>query len=138
MVFTFVVFFFWRRYNAEYTDLCAPLEIERIEWATRMAPNDGLMKFHQAADADGFVPDMSANTKITKIYLQLKVVTRPANAVFEFSCLYNSNSDKYTVYVSGFVITSLPVLVVVAILVGINHYAIRITFNSATAKFVAI
>jgi len=84
-----------RRFNAEYTDLCAPVEIDRIEWANRMAPNEGLLKFHQAADTDGFVPDMSANTKITDIYLQIKVISRrPANAVFEFSCQYNSMTSR--------------------------------------------
>ncbi|XP_060838613.1 uncharacterized protein LOC132920325 isoform X2 [Rhopalosiphum padi] len=90
---------FLNRFNAEYTDQCAPIEIDRIEWANRMAPNEGLLKFHQAADTDGFVPDMSANTKITDIYLQIKVITRqPANAVFEFSCQYNSDTSRYTVY----------------------------------------
>lgn len=92
------------RYNAEYTDFCTPMEIERIEWATKMVPNEGLLKFHQAVDTDGFVPDMSANTKFTKIYLQLKVVTRPANAMFEFSCQYNKNTDEYQVYVSHIMI----------------------------------
>ncbi|XP_025201411.1 uncharacterized protein LOC112598955 [Melanaphis sacchari] len=90
---------FLNRYNAEYTDQCAPVEINRIEWANRMAPNEGLMKFHHAADPDGFVPDMSANTKITDIYLQIKVITqKPANAVFEFTCQYNSNTSQYTIY----------------------------------------
>jgi len=102
---SFIVLFYSevlsRRLNAEYSDLCAPVEIDRIEWANRMAPNEGLLKFHQAADTDGFVPDMSANTKITDIYLQIKVISRgPANAVFEFSCQYNSNTRRYTVYVS--------------------------------------
>lgn len=87
-------------YNSEFTNLCALMEIESIEWAARMAPNEGLLKFHQAADTDGFVPDMSANTKVTKVYLQLKVITKPANAVFEFSCQYNSNTNEYKVYVS--------------------------------------
>lgn len=93
------------RYNAEYTNLCALMEIERIEWVTRMAPNEGLLKFHQAADTDGFVPDMSAQTKVTKVYLQLKVITRPANAVFEFSCHYNSKTNQYKIYVSFIIIT---------------------------------
>jgi len=90
-----------RRLNAKYTDLCAPIEIDRIEWANRMEPNEGLLKFHHAADPDGFVPDMSAKTKITDIYLQIKVITRqPANAVFEFSCQYNNNTKQYTINVS--------------------------------------
>lgn len=88
------------RYNSKYTDLCVPLKIYQIEWATKMAPNDGLLKFHQAADTDGFVPDMSSNTKISNIYLQLKVITLPANAIFEFSSQYNSNTNEYTIYVS--------------------------------------
>lgn len=97
-----------RRFNAEYSDLCEPVEIDRIEWANKMAPNEGLLKFHQAADTDGFVPDMSANTKITDIYLQIKVISRgPAKAVFEFSCQYNSNTRRYTVYVS-FALSSRP------------------------------
>lgn len=65
-----------------------------------MSPNDGLLKFHQAADTDGFVPDMSSNTKISNIYLQLKVITLPAKAIFEFSSQYNSNTKEYTIYVS--------------------------------------
>lgn len=80
------------------------MEIEQIEWATKMAPNEGLLKFHQAADTDGFVPDMSSNTQVTKVYLQLKVITRPANAIFEFSCQYNSNNNQYTVYVSYYAV----------------------------------
>lgn len=94
------------RYNAKYTDLCAPVEIERIEWATKMAPNEGLLKFNQAADTDGFVPDMSANTKVTKVYLQLKVVTRPAYAVFEFSCQYDNHNNQYTINVSSILVKS--------------------------------
>ncbi|VVC43462.1 Hypothetical protein CINCED_3A003648 [Cinara cedri] len=89
---------FLNKYNGEYTDLCSPVEVDRIEWATKMAPNEGLLKFHQAADTDGFVPDMSANTKVTVVYLQLKVVTRPANAIFEFSCQYDSETNKYMFY----------------------------------------
>jgi len=66
-----------------------------------MAPNEGLLKFHHAADPDGFVPDMSAKIEITDIYLQIKVITRePAKAVFEFSCQYNNNSKEYTINVS--------------------------------------
>lgn len=80
------------------------MEIERIEWATKMAINEGLLKFHQAADTDGFVPDMSSNTQVTKVYLQLKVITRPANAIFEFSCQYNSDTNQYIVYVSYFAV----------------------------------
>lgn len=65
-----------------------------------MAPNEGLLKFDQSADIDGYVPDMSANTKVNEVYLQLKVITLPARAVFEFSCQYNSNTKQYTVNVS--------------------------------------
>ncbi|XP_025413865.1 uncharacterized protein LOC112685993 isoform X2 [Sipha flava] len=89
---------FLNRYNAQYTNLCASMKIKKIEWATKMAPNEGLLKFHAAADTDGFVPDMSSNTQVTKIYLQLKVITWPANAIFEFSCQYNSNTNQYIVY----------------------------------------
>lgn len=81
------------------------MEIDRIVWATQMAPNEGLLKFHQAADTDGFVPDMSAKTKVTKVYLQLKVITRPANAIFEFSCHYNNKINEFKVYVSFIIIT---------------------------------
>lgn len=65
-----------------------------------MAPNEELLKFHQSADTDGFVPDMSANTKVTEVYLQLKVITLPAHAIFEFSCQYNCNTNQYIVNVS--------------------------------------
>lgn len=88
------------RYNAEYTDQCTPLEVERIEWATKMVPNEGVLKFNHNADTDGFVPDMTANTKVTNFYLQLKVIIRPSNAVFELSCQYNSNTNTYTLNVS--------------------------------------
>ncbi|XP_050419630.1 uncharacterized protein LOC126832759 isoform X2 [Adelges cooleyi] len=89
---------FLNEYNAKFTSLCSSIELEKIEWATKMAPNEGVMKFHQAADKDGFVPDMSANTKVTKFYLQLKIITRPGHAVFEFSCHYNSETNKIILY----------------------------------------
>lgn len=88
------------RYNSEYTDLCAPLELDQIEWATRLSPSDELLKFHGAVDLDGFVPEMSANTKVTNIFLQIKLITKPANAVFEFSCQYDSNTSQYFINVS--------------------------------------
>ncbi|XP_050426970.1 uncharacterized protein LOC126837189 [Adelges cooleyi] len=88
---------FINRYNSEFTSLCSSIELERIEWATKMAPNEDVLKFHQAADTDGFVPDMSANTKVTKFYLQLKVITNPGHAVFEFSCQHNSETNQFTI-----------------------------------------
>ncbi|XP_069676617.1 uncharacterized protein [Periplaneta americana] len=81
-------------------DICADLHLERIQWAARLVPNEGLMRFHKNADIDGFVADLSAHTVVTQEVYQLKVSTMPGGGLFEVSMKYDVTDGSFAVKIS--------------------------------------
>ncbi|RWS01853.1 hypothetical protein B4U79_02430, partial [Dinothrombium tinctorium] len=73
----------------EVRNMCAVLEISHIIRAEKAEPNKVLLAFEKSKDLDGFVPDLSARTKISETIYQIQVVTKPSEAVYEGTLLYN-------------------------------------------------
>lgn len=46
-------------------------------------PNEGLLKYKNVKDADGFVPDLSGSTQASFAHYQLKLSTTPGRAIYE-------------------------------------------------------
>lgn len=80
-------------------DVCADLHLERIQWAAKLIPSEGLLRFQKNADIDGFVADMSAHTVVTQEVYQLKVSTMPGGGLFEVSMKYDVKDDSFTIRV---------------------------------------
>jgi hypothetical protein len=73
--------------------------VERIQWAAKLVPSEGLLRFYKNADIDGFVADLSAHTVVTQEVYQLKVSTMPGGGLFEVSIKYDIRDDSFTVRV---------------------------------------
>lgn len=79
---------FLNGYTRKYSDLCSTLRLAKVLEAAKFLPNRNVLAFKEANDADGYVPDMSGKTVITKEIYQLRIQTEPGNGLFEFSCVY--------------------------------------------------
>ncbi|VEN63461.1 unnamed protein product [Callosobruchus maculatus] len=74
--------------------LCKQLSIANVQWVTKMAPNNNLLKFNKNADFDGFVADLSAKMEVKVDMYQMKVMLKPGNSLFEASIRHNLNTDS--------------------------------------------
>ncbi|EYB84592.1 hypothetical protein Y032_0314g2249 [Ancylostoma ceylanicum] len=63
--------------------LCAKLSLKELLGAKKLVPNEGLLKYKNVKDKDGFVPDLSGNTKTAFAHYQIKLRTTPGNAIYE-------------------------------------------------------
>ncbi|VDK49565.1 unnamed protein product [Anisakis simplex] len=77
--------------------LCAPLRLARVESSRRLVPHSTLLKYKNAKDADGFVPDLAGDTKTAFAHYQFKFVTQPGGAVYEVTVKYDLHANKVTV-----------------------------------------
>lgn len=87
-------------YNSEFSDECHTLQMKEVQWAARLIPSNALRRFKSSRDSDGFVPDLSADTQITKVTYQVKVVASPGGAIFEASLSYDLSQEEYSFKVS--------------------------------------
>ncbi|PAV74960.1 hypothetical protein WR25_10174 [Diploscapter pachys] len=79
------------------TDLCAPLLLDNLIQAKKLVPNSGVLHYKNVKDADGFVTDLSGSTKATFAHFQLKLQTKPGNAIYEITLFYDYTLKKATV-----------------------------------------
>nr|CAH7719182.1 unnamed protein product [Callosobruchus chinensis] len=82
------------KFTSDYRQLCEQLSIANIQWVTKMAPNNNLLKFNKNADFDGFVADLSAKMEVKVDMYQIKVMLKPGNSLFEASIRHNLNTDS--------------------------------------------
>ncbi|XP_017480222.1 PREDICTED: uncharacterized protein LOC108369597 isoform X2 [Rhagoletis zephyria] len=75
-----------------YRNLCAPLELERINWALRLHPHTELLTYKQNSDKDGYVADMSDKMRMHEELYQLQIVVAPGQSLFEASVAYDLNT----------------------------------------------
>lgn len=87
-------------YTESHRDICEKWKLSKTEWALKMTPNENLLKFYKNADLDGFVPDLSATTKISSNIYQIKVILEPGNAIFEASITHYFDKNKMEVRMS--------------------------------------
>ncbi|EDW67207.1 uncharacterized protein [Drosophila virilis] len=73
----------------ERRNLCAPLQLQKINWALRLEPHKELLQFKSNRDTDGFLADMSGHTVVHEELYQLQLVTQPGQALYEASVVHN-------------------------------------------------
>ncbi|XP_046607068.1 uncharacterized protein LOC124298720 isoform X2 [Neodiprion virginianus] len=86
---------FLNDYLSPYQNTCEILKLNKILWAAKLIPTKGLLKFEKSGDADGFLGDFTAKTKITKELYQLKVSTEPGNGLFEVSINHSLDNNSF-------------------------------------------
>lgn len=84
----------------DYRMSCAELHVEEIKWSGKLVPQKSLLHFKSNKDTDGFIADLTANTKVTNDMYQVKIITRPGRAIFESSVLYDFNENEFKVKIS--------------------------------------
>ncbi|TMS37546.1 hypothetical protein L596_004455 [Steinernema carpocapsae] len=77
--------------------LCSPIHFSSLEDAKRLVPHENLLKYKNVKDADGFVPELSGNTKATNALYQLKIRTDPGNALYEVTVHYDMVANSVEV-----------------------------------------
>ncbi|PIO70497.1 hypothetical protein TELCIR_07648 [Teladorsagia circumcincta] len=56
----------------------------------RLVPNEGVLKYKNVKDKDGFVPDLSGDTGTAFAHYQIKLRTTPGVALYEVTLFYDS------------------------------------------------
>lgn len=88
------------KFTEEFRDVCHKLSTESIEWSAKLIPQKSLLQFKTNKDADGFLADLTANTKVTSDMYQVKIIASPSNAIYESSVLYNYAKNEFLVKLS--------------------------------------
>lgn len=88
------------RFTLDYRDSCHELRLDEVKWSAKLIPQKSLLHFKSNKDADGFLADLSANTKVTNDMYQVKIITSPSNAIYESSILYDFTSNEFRVKLS--------------------------------------
>lgn len=79
---------------------CARLYLHEIKWAAKLAPHDNLMRFKQNKDFDGFLADLTSNTKVSSEMYQVKIIVKPGKSIFEASVLHDLKDNAFRVKMS--------------------------------------
>ncbi|XP_022209974.1 uncharacterized protein LOC111065853 [Drosophila obscura] len=82
--------------TAEQRQLCAPLELLRVNWALRLQPHKELLQFKTNSDRDGFLADMTGQTEVHDEMYQLQLITQPGNGLYEASVAHNLQTFSAT------------------------------------------
>ena len=88
------------KFTKDYRNICAELRIDEVKWSAKLIPQKSLLHFKTNKDADGFLADLSANTKVTNEMYQVKIITSPSNAIYESSVLYDFSENEFRVKLS--------------------------------------
>lgn len=78
-------------------NICERLYLHRIEWAAKLAPHDNLMRFKKNKDFDGFLADLTSDTKVSSEMYQVKIVVKPGKSIFEASVLHDIVENVFRV-----------------------------------------
>lgn len=70
----------------------------QIKWAAKLAPHDNLLRFKQNKDVDGFLPDLTSQTKVLSEMYQIKLTVKPGLSIFEASVTHDLLSNKFIVH----------------------------------------
>ncbi|CAJ0604861.1 unnamed protein product [Cylicocyclus nassatus] len=70
----------------DVSHLCAKLFLRELLDAKKLVSNEDLLKYKNVKDKDGFVPDLSGDTKTAFAHYQIKLLTKPGNAIYEKKC----------------------------------------------------
>lgn len=87
-------------YTHSYRTLCAVVELREVLWAAKLLPNTNLIKFKKNRDADGYLADLSSDTKVANEMYQVKIVTKQGGGIFEGSVVHNLQKNVFEVKIS--------------------------------------
>lgn len=88
------------KFTEDYRHLCHELNLAEVKWSAKLIPQQNLLRFKSNKDTDGFIADLSANTKITNDMYQLKLIANPSKAIYEASVLYDFTANEFRVKLS--------------------------------------
>lgn len=88
------------KFTKDYRDICHELRLDEVKWSGKLIPQKSLLHFKSNKDTDGFLADLTANTKITNDMYQVKIITSPSNAIYESSVLYDFTANEFRVKLS--------------------------------------
>lgn len=88
------------KFTKDYRDICEELRLDEVKWSGKLIPQKGLLHFKSNKDTDGFLADLSANTKVTNEMYQVKIIASPSNAIYESSVLYDFALNEFHVKLS--------------------------------------
>lgn len=74
--------------------LCSRLSLKELIEAKKLMPNEDLLKYKNVKDKDGFVPDLSGNTKAAFAHYQIKLRTEPGDAIYEVTLFYDFKQNE--------------------------------------------
>lgn len=75
--------------------MCYKLSVAQVLYVTKLRPNEDLIKFAEKADYDGFIPDLSAKTKVNTNIYQIKAVVIPGDSIYEASIRHNLDKGAF-------------------------------------------
>jgi hypothetical protein len=88
------------KYTHDYRKVCSTLTLKEVKWSAKLIPQKSLLNFKTNSDTDGFLADLTANTKVTNEMYQVKLVTNPSDAIYESTVLYDFVSNVFRVKIS--------------------------------------
>lgn len=88
------------RYTKDFRDICEPLTVDKVVWSAKLIPQKSLLNFKTNKDTDGFLADLSADTKVTNEMYQINIIASPSQAIYESSVLYDFHKNVFRVKVS--------------------------------------
>jgi len=84
----------------DYRNLCEKLTLDEVKWSAKLVAQKSLLKFKTNKDTDGFLADLTADTKVINDIYQVKLIANPSRAIYEASVLYNFNENTFRVKLS--------------------------------------
>lgn len=88
------------KYTQDYRKICMTLTLKEVVWSAKLTPQKSLLNFKTNSDTDGFLADLTANTKVTNEMFQVKLITYPSQAIYESTVLYDFVKNVFRVKIS--------------------------------------
>lgn len=78
-------------------DICQEFVVDNVLWAAKIKPHESLLKFKKSSDIDGFLADLTSDTKVDELMYQIKVKVQPGSALFEATIKYSIKKQTFHV-----------------------------------------
>jgi hypothetical protein len=91
---------FINKYTQNYRSICEKLTLDNVMWSGKLSPHKNLLQFKQNKDTDGFVPDLSSDTKIESEMYQVKFMVNPSKGIYEASVSHNVQTNEFKIKLS--------------------------------------
>ncbi|KAH9503903.1 hypothetical protein Btru_064113 [Bulinus truncatus] len=80
--------------TAEYRNLCAKLTLGSVTLASKVSPNEDMLRFKQSSDAHGRVAQFTERADNTTVLYQVTFFTRPGEGQFEVTVTHSTATDE--------------------------------------------